>query len=110
MWFVTYNYITYHNWVILFHLDIEVEKRENYRLGVYWLIKSSEQGNTEATELLKTCLSNGKGITEQNYMHVKSCINMTQDEMLARKAARQMFAKLVLLYVAIITYLYIFFI
>lgn len=62
-------------------------------MGVYWLIKASEQGNIEATNLLKTCLNTGKGITEHNYMDVKSCITMTQDEKLARKAAREMFAR-----------------
>lgn len=62
-------------------------------MGVYWLLKASHQGNIEATELLKSCLLSGKGITEQNYMDVQSCINMTQDEKLARKAAREMFAK-----------------
>ncbi|XP_056637761.1 wolframin [Diorhabda sublineata] len=74
--------------------EFESEKKENARLGVYWLIKASEQGNIEATNLLKTCLQNGKGITEHNYMDVKSCITMTQDEKLARKAAREMFASL----------------
>lgn len=74
-------------------LELDIEQRENDRLGVYWLIKSSEQGNAEATDLLKKCFSNGRGITEHNYMDVKSCINMTQDEKLARKAAREMFAR-----------------
>lgn len=74
--------------------EFESEKKENARLGVYWLIKASEQGNIEATNLLKTCLNTGKGITEHNYMDVKSCITMTQDEKLARKAAREMFASL----------------
>lgn len=60
---------------------------------MYWLIKASEQGNTEATDLLKACLETGKGITEHNYMDVKSCISMTQDEKLARRAAREMFAR-----------------
>ncbi|KAJ8965556.1 hypothetical protein NQ314_004056 [Rhamnusium bicolor] len=74
--------------------EFESERKENARLGVYWLIKASEQGNIEATNLLKTCLETGKGITEHNYMDVKSCIYMTQDEKLARKAAREMFASL----------------
>jgi TPR repeat protein len=38
-----------------------VDKEENARLGVYWLIKASEQGNTEATNILKQCLETGKG-------------------------------------------------
>lgn len=71
----------------------ESEKKENNRLAVYWLIKASEQGNTEATSLLQVCLQTGQGITEHNYMDVKSCISMTQDEKLARRAAREMFAR-----------------
>ncbi|KAB0794999.1 hypothetical protein PPYR_11838 [Photinus pyralis] len=74
--------------------ELETEKRENCRLGVYWLMKSSEQGNSEATELLRSCFLSGKGITEHNYMDVKLCINMTQDEKLARKAARDLFSSL----------------
>ncbi|XP_028135542.1 wolframin [Diabrotica virgifera virgifera] len=74
--------------------EVEPDKKENACLGVYWLIKASKQGNIEATNLLKACLQSGKGITEHNYMDVKSCINMTQDEKLARKAAREMFASL----------------
>ncbi|GLV44373.1 uncharacterized protein CBL_10177 [Carabus blaptoides fortunei] len=74
--------------------ELEIDKKENARLGVYWLIKASEQGNSEATELLNKCLITGRGITEHNYLDVKSCINMTQDEKIARKAAREMFASL----------------
>lgn len=56
-------------------------------------MKASEQGNVEATELLQKCWDTGKGITEQNFLDVQSCIQMTQDEKLARKAAREMFAR-----------------
>ncbi|KAL3270028.1 hypothetical protein HHI36_009084 [Cryptolaemus montrouzieri] len=70
------------------------ETKENERLGVYWLIKASQQGNVEATELLRTCLKTGKGISEYNHMDVKSCISMTQDEKLTRKAAKEIFASL----------------
>lgn len=72
---------------------LESEKKENARLAVYWLIKSSEQGNTEATSLLETCLRTGQGITEHNYLDVKSCISVTQAEKLARRAAKEMFAR-----------------
>lgn len=70
------------------------EKKENECLGVYWLIKASQQGNEEATDLLKTCLKTGKGISEHNFLDVKSCISMTQNEKLTRKAAREIFASL----------------
>jgi wolfamin len=33
------------------------------------------------------------GITEHNYVDVKSCLSMSQDEKLVRKAAREMFSR-----------------
>ena len=42
-------------------LELDVDKEENSRLGVYWLIKASEQGNVEATNILKQCLETGQG-------------------------------------------------
>nr|CAI5828940.1 unnamed protein product [Callosobruchus analis] len=74
--------------------EFESTRNENAELGVYWLIKASQQGNLEATDLLKQCLQNGRGITDHNYMDVKSCISMTQDEKMARRAAKEMFASL----------------
>ncbi|XP_043265521.1 wolframin [Colletes gigas] len=74
--------------------DLDVDKEENAKLGVYWLTKASEQGNLEATDILRKCLATGRGITEHNYFDVKSCLDMTQDEKLARKAAREMFTSL----------------
>lgn len=44
---------------MIFFCDI---LEENARLALYWLIKSSEQGNDEATKLLEECLRSGKGI------------------------------------------------
>jgi wolfamin len=114
----------------LFLLELDVDKEENSRLGVYWLIKASEQGNIEATNILKQCLETGQGktstkyitfltsrnnskccccdhsrliscfcfvcyvgITEHNYVDVKSCLSMSQDEKLVRRAAREMFSR-----------------
>ncbi|CAK9807554.1 wfs1 [Anthophora quadrimaculata] len=74
--------------------DLDVDKEENAKLGVYWLTKASEQGNLEATDILRKCLATGRGITEHNYYDVKSCLDMTQDEKLARRAAREMFTSL----------------
>jgi TPR repeat protein len=74
-------------------LELDVDKVENAKLGVYWLTKASEQGNIEATEILRKCLSTGRGITEHNYYDVKSCLDMSQDEKLARRAAREMFTR-----------------
>ncbi|KAL1498313.1 hypothetical protein ABEB36_009129 [Hypothenemus hampei] len=74
--------------------EYKSEQRENARLGVYWLLKASEQGNLEATDLLKSCLETGKGISEHNYMDVKACLSMTQDEKIVRRAAKEVFASL----------------
>lgn len=72
----------------------DYDREENARLGVYWLMKASEQGNGEATEVLKQCFKSGKGIDEHNYLDVKMCISMSQDEKVGRKAARDVFASL----------------
>ncbi|XP_014487408.1 PREDICTED: wolframin isoform X2 [Dinoponera quadriceps] len=72
----------------------DIDKEENAKLGVYWLTKASEQGNLEATDILRKCLATGRGITEHNYYDVKNCLDMTQDEKLARRAAREMFTSL----------------
>lgn len=74
--------------------ELDVDKEENAKLGVYWLTKASEQGNLEATDILRKCLATGRGITEHNYYDVKSCLDMSQDEKLARRAAREMFTSL----------------
>ena len=41
--------------------DSASEEAENAREGIYWLIKASEQGHAEATNVLKECLQTGKG-------------------------------------------------
>lgn len=73
--------------------ELDIDKEENAKLGVYWLTKASEQGNLEATDILRKCLATGRGITEHNYYDVKNCLDMTQDEKLARRAAREMFTR-----------------
>ncbi|XP_071441688.1 wolframin [Hetaerina americana] len=73
---------------------IETEEEENARVAVYWLIKASEQGHDEGTTMLRNCLETGQGITEHNYLDVKTCLSMTQDEKLARRAARKLFSSL----------------
>ncbi|XP_037071637.1 wolframin-like [Pollicipes pollicipes] len=67
------------------------EATQNYVQAVYWLTKASEQGNAEATELLRECFDRGRGITDQNYIDVKNCLDMTQEEKLSRRAARELF-------------------
>lgn len=84
---------TYSLFINLCFEELDVDKEENAKLSVYWLTKASEQGNLEATDMLRKCLATGRGITEHNYYDVKSCLDMTQDEKLARRAAREMFMR-----------------
>ncbi|XP_044730992.1 wolframin [Chrysoperla carnea] len=74
--------------------ELDVDRAENARIAVYWLIKSSEQGNKEATELLIQCYKTCIGINEHNYIDVNRCINMPLNEKLCRKAARDLFISL----------------
>lgn len=47
--------------LIFSYIDSPSEEVENAREGIYWLIKASEQGHVEATNLLKKYLETGKG-------------------------------------------------
>ncbi|XP_008546509.1 wolframin isoform X1 [Microplitis demolitor] len=76
------------------HCDLDVDTEENAKLAVYWLTKASEQGNLEATKLLHQCFTSGHGITEHNYHDAKRCLDMSQQEKLARHAARVLFTTL----------------
>lgn len=95
------------------------EEIENAREGIYWLVKASEQGHIEATDLLKTCLETGRGyiqryyelsglfsctiithifsvflgITEHNVAEVVECLETTRNEKLSVKAMRDLFTK-----------------
>jgi TPR repeat protein len=60
----------------LFLSELDVDKEENSRLGVYWLIKASEQGNVEATNILKHCLETGQGeVSLENTTFLKDDFN-----------------------------------
>ncbi|KAF6209345.1 hypothetical protein GE061_015092 [Apolygus lucorum] len=74
--------------------DDDVDQEQNDRLGVYWLIKASEQGHIEATNMLRKCLETGTGINDLNLGDVKACVDMPQAEKVSRHAARELFANL----------------
>lgn len=74
--------------------DQDADAEENARLGVYWLIKASEQGHVEATSILRHCLETGRGMTEHNFLDVKACLAMSREEKLARRAAKEVFTRL----------------
>ncbi|XP_039286788.1 wolframin-like [Nilaparvata lugens] len=74
--------------------DQDADAEENARLGVYWLMKASEQGHQEATTILRHCLETGQGMSEHNFLDVKACLAMSREEKLARRAAKEVFARL----------------
>lgn len=45
-----------------YFVDSSSEEIENAREGIYWLLRASEQGHIEATNLLQNCLETGKGL------------------------------------------------
>ncbi|XP_065222857.1 wolframin [Planococcus citri] len=71
--------------------DSPAEEKENATEGVYWLLRASEQGHVEATELLKQCLEEGKGITEHNISEVIECLETTRNEKISVKAIKDLF-------------------
>ncbi len=67
--------------------------KETAELGVYWLLRASEQGHVEATELLQRCLDSGLGITQHNYIDVTNCLHRPLLDRLANRAAIELFRK-----------------
>uniref|UniRef100_T1I9F3 Uncharacterized protein n=1 Tax=Rhodnius prolixus TaxID=13249 RepID=T1I9F3_RHOPR len=72
----------------------DIDQEQNARLGVYWLIKASERGHKEATNMLRKCLESGRGINQHNISDVRTCLNMSAEEKVSRHAARELFASL----------------
>lgn len=66
---------------------------ENCRLAIYWLVKSSEQGNEEATDLLRKCLESSRGINYQNIIDVQTNLETPRNDKLTIKAARLLYEK-----------------
>lgn len=68
---------------------------EDEQMGVYWLVRASEQGSQEAVDLLQDCLTTGRGITHHNLVDVRRCVDMNRQEQLARQAATNLFHRYV---------------
>ncbi|KAL4222585.1 Wolframin [Mactra antiquata] len=71
--------------------DSSINKEENGKLAINWLLAASKQGNEEATTKLKECLETGTGISDENVDDVKWCVTTTSLEKKIRFAARNMF-------------------
>lgn len=74
------------------HDDINVNEENAH--AVYWLIKASKQGHVEATEMLKQCLSTGRGINKHNIVDVKACVTSSITEQKTVKLAKDIFITL----------------
>lgn len=63
----------------------------NHAQAINWLIRAASQGHDEAYNLLANCYRDGKGINENNETAVCDCLNMSQGERSARRAAKEVF-------------------
>ncbi|KAK3591125.1 hypothetical protein CHS0354_040188 [Potamilus streckersoni] len=71
--------------------DSDINREENAKAAIDWLIRSSKQGNESATEQLKKCIETKTGITDENREDVRWCINTSALEKKIRNAARNLF-------------------
>lgn len=62
--------------------------------AVCYLVRASEQGSAEATELLAQCAASGVGVSEHNYIDVRECLDTPLEEKRTRHAARELFHRL----------------
>ncbi|KAL5007094.1 hypothetical protein ScPMuIL_015900 [Solemya velum] len=70
----------------------EEGKAKDGNTATLWLVRSSKQGDAEATSLLKKCMETGIGITDDNRDEVKWCVQTSSMEKRIRNAARGMFS------------------
>ncbi|XP_050388379.1 wolframin [Patella vulgata] len=74
--------------------DSNINRDENLKLALNWLVKSSKQGNEEATNCLKKCVENETGIDETNGPDIKWCLNTSTLEKQIRHASARLFQNL----------------
>ncbi|KAM9329486.1 wolframin [Gastrophryne carolinensis] len=72
----------------------EQDEEVNSCAAVDWLIQSAKQGRREAVKLLRRCLADRRGITNENESEVKKLTSETDLERAVRKAALVMYWKL----------------
>ncbi|OCT99311.1 hypothetical protein XELAEV_18005098mg [Xenopus laevis] len=72
----------------------EEDEEVNSCAAVDWLIASGKQGRRDAVKLLRRCLADRRGITNENESEVKNLSSETDLERAVRKAALVMYWKL----------------
>ncbi|KAG8591387.1 hypothetical protein GDO81_000157 [Engystomops pustulosus] len=72
----------------------EQDEEVNSCAAVDWLIQAAKQGRRDAVKLLRTCLADRRGITNENEDEVKKLSSETDLERAVRKAALVMYWKL----------------
>ncbi|XP_060066980.1 wolframin-like [Ylistrum balloti] len=69
----------------------DTDSEETARKAVDLLVKVSQKANKEATDILRVCLKEQTGITEENRSAVKWCLETSDQEKRVRESARQLF-------------------
>ncbi|KAM4809829.1 wolframin isoform 1-T2 [Rhinophrynus dorsalis] len=72
----------------------EQDEEVNSCAAVDWLIESAKQGRRDAVKMLRRCLADRRGITNENESEVKKLSTETDLERAVRKAALVMYWKL----------------
>ncbi|XP_018416924.1 PREDICTED: wolframin [Nanorana parkeri] len=72
----------------------EQDEEANSCAAVDWLIQSAKQGRRDAVKLLRRCLADRRGITNENENEVKKLSSETDLERAVRKAALVMYWRL----------------
>ncbi|XP_068625529.1 wolframin [Battus philenor] len=75
--------------------ELEADKISNFKQALEWLICATEQAHPEARRMLRRCIRSGV-IDEDSaaIVRAKSCLAASRQEIVARKAARDLFASL----------------
>ncbi|ESP03180.1 hypothetical protein LOTGIDRAFT_171653 [Lottia gigantea] len=74
--------------------DSEINRDENISFALHWLVKSSKQGNEDATKELQKCMEDDIGINEENGPDIRWCIQTSSLEKQIRHASARLFQSL----------------
>ncbi|XP_075713992.1 wolframin isoform X1 [Rhinoderma darwinii] len=75
-------------------LSEEEDEEVNSCAAIDWLLQSAKQGRRDAVKLLRRCLADRRGITNENESEVKNLSSETDLERAVRKAALVMYWRL----------------
>ncbi|GBP32554.1 Wolframin [Eumeta japonica] len=75
--------------------ELEADKVSNFKQALEWLICATEQGHPEARRLLHRSIRSGVISAENScIVRAKACLTASRQEIVARKAARDLFNRL----------------